>query len=155
MSRHCATVFALTDTPLDLQAFEYPPFRWLFITNVLNCCYSTIATLFYIFWFQDEVGGCGDGSNAILTAKSDGSGSASGCVREFELLGVFKSNSPRTALAVTTTVSTVCSFIFVLPGGWLADYFVEDRALVMLVGALLQTTCPCVRYLYILVVRAS
>jgi hypothetical protein len=39
-----------------VSAHRYPPFRWLFITNAFNTCYSTISTLFFIYWFQDDVG---------------------------------------------------------------------------------------------------
>jgi MFS family permease len=105
-------------------------------------CYSSIANLFFIYWFQDEVGGCVSGD--VATNLGAGSGSANSCVPEFTLLGHFISSSPRTALALTTTISTVCSFVLVLPGGWIADRFVEDRALVMLVGALLQTSAPLI-----------
>jgi MFS family permease len=114
----------------------------MFITNAFNTCYSSIANLFFIYWFQDEVGGCVSGD--VATNLGAGSGSANSCVPEFTLLGHFISSSPRTALALTTTISTVCSFVLVLPGGWIADRFVEDRALVMLVGALLQTSAPLI-----------
>lgn len=33
-----------------VSAYQFPPFRWLFITNVANCCYGTIANLFFIYW---------------------------------------------------------------------------------------------------------
>ena len=32
------------------SAHKFPPFRWLFITNAFNACYSQIATLFFIYW---------------------------------------------------------------------------------------------------------
>ena len=31
---------------------RYPPFRWLFVTNVFNTCYGSIANLFFIYWFR-------------------------------------------------------------------------------------------------------
>ena len=78
---HCGVV--LRATASGLQAFKYPPFRWLFITNTLNSCYTTIASLYFVFWFQDEVGGC----EAASGVSTDDSGSAGGCVPEFTFLG--------------------------------------------------------------------
>ena len=106
-----------------VSAFKYPPFRWLFITNIFNTCYSSIANLFFIYWFQDEVGG--PDSN-------------------FVLLGHHITHSPRTALAFTSTMSTICSFFLVFPGGYIADRFVDNRAVIMLISALLQTSAPLI-----------
>ena len=64
-----------------------------------------ISNLFFIYWFQDEVG-------------KDG----------FSLLGHHITNSPQTALAFTTTIGTVCGFVLTLPGGWIADRWADDRA---------------------------
>ena len=83
-----------------VSAFRYEPFRWLFVTNVFNQCYGQICGLFFIYWFQDEVGGPGS---------------------DFTLLGRHVTSSPRTALALTSTIQTVCGFVFIPPGGWLGD----------------------------------
>jgi hypothetical protein len=124
-----------------VSAFKYPPFRWLFITNVRKltsrsaligeaspCCarqvcntvYSTFSSLFFIYWFQDEVGKHG-----------------------FSLLGRHITNAPQTALAFTGTIGTFCGF-FLTAGGWIADRFPHQRAQLLFVSAFLQTACPVV-----------
>jgi len=46
-----------TSTLADfVSAFKYPPFRWLFITNVCNTVYGTFAGIFFIYWVS-EAGG--------------------------------------------------------------------------------------------------
>lgn len=102
-----------------VSAFQYPPFRWLFVTNVMNTVYSSFASIFFIFWFQDEVGNHG-----------------------FSLLGRHITDAPQTALAFTSTISQITGFILTAPGGWIADKFPYNRAQLLFVSALVQTLCP-------------
>ena len=76
-SQPCTTRVALTLQDF-VSAFKHPPFRWLFITNVMNTVYGSFAGIFFIFWFQDEVGKHG-----------------------FSLLGRHITDAPQTALAFT------------------------------------------------------
>eukprot|EP01051_Picozoa_sp_SAG22_P012139 SAG22_NODE_1236_length_5055_cov_12.649593_5_plen_667_part_00 len=173
------------------SAHRYPPFRWLFITNAFNTCYSTTTSLFFIYWFQDDVGfastdadehcfhcptvGAGStfttcpadvadealsqqgiGDYCYLTAAGSGctvddchalavaSGQPCYCRADFTLFGRHISNSPQTALAFNATVGTILSFVLTLPGGWIADRWKHDRAMIMLISALVQTICPIV-----------
>ena len=41
-------------------------------------------------------------------------------------------------------MGTVVSFFFVPAGGWVADKFQDNRPVVMLVSALVQTACPLI-----------
>jgi hypothetical protein len=48
-----STLVRVKDTVADfVSAYQFPPFRWLFITNVANTCYGTIANLFFIYWVR-------------------------------------------------------------------------------------------------------
>ena len=62
----------------------------------------------------------------------------------FSLLGHHITNSPQTALAFTATIGTVCGFVLTLPGGWIADRWVDDRATILLISSLVQTSCPLI-----------
>ena len=90
-------------------------------TQVCNTVYSTFSSLFFIYWFQDEVGKHG-----------------------FYLLGRHITNAPQTALAFTGTIGTFCGFFLTAPGGWIADRFPHQRAQLLFVSAFLQTACPIV-----------
>lgn len=118
VSQSCTTKVALTIADF-VSAFQYPPFRWLFITNVMNTVYSSFAGIFFIFWFQDEVGSNG-----------------------FSLLGRHITDAPQTALAFTSTISQITGFVLTAPGGWIADKFPYNRAQLLFVSALVQTLCP-------------
>ena len=98
------------------SAFRFAPFRWLFLTNTLNTCYSQLCSMYFIYWFQDEI------------------------APNFDLFGHHVTSSTRTAVALGSTISTVCSFVLVLPGGWLADR--TSRPTIMFATSLLQTACP-------------
>ena len=118
VSQPCTTKVALTVADF-VSAFQYPPFRWLFITNLMNTVYSSFAGIFFIYWFQDEVGKNG-----------------------FSLLGHHITDAPQTALAFTSTVSQITGFVLTAPGGWIADKFPYNRAQLLFVSALVQTLCP-------------
>jgi hypothetical protein len=117
-SQPCTKKVALTIADF-VSAFQYPPFRWLFITNVMNTVYSSFAGIFFIFWFQDEVGSNG-----------------------FNLLGRHITDAPQTALAFTSTISQITGFVLTAPGGWIADKFPYNRAQLLFISALVQTLCP-------------
>ena len=60
-----------TSTLADfVSAFKYPPFRWLFITNVCNTVYGTFAGIFFIYWVSEaggkRVGGRGGGERGTV-----------------------------------------------------------------------------------------
>jgi MFS family permease len=80
---------------------------------------SSFAGIFFIFWFQDEVGSNG-----------------------FSLLGRHITDAPQTALAFTSTISQITGFVLTGPGGWIADKFPYNRAQLLFVSALVQTLCP-------------
>ena len=80
---------------------------------------SSFAGIFFIFWFQDEVGSNG-----------------------FSLLGRHITDAPQTALAFTSTISQITGFVLTAPGGWIADKFPYNRAQLLFVSALVQTLCP-------------
>lgn len=61
---------------------------------------SSFAGIFFIYWFQDEVGQNG-----------------------FSLLGRHITDAPQTALAFTSTISQITGFVLTAPGGWVADRF--------------------------------
>jgi hypothetical protein len=90
-------------------------------TQVCNTVYGTFSSLFFIYWFQDEVGKHG-----------------------FYLLGRHITNAPQTALAFTGTIGTFCGFFLTAPGGWIADRYPHQRAQLLFVSAFLQTACPIV-----------
>ena len=48
---------------------------------------------------------------------------------------------------MTQTMTSVVGFILVLPGGWVADYWVESRATVLMIGSLVQTSAPLINAL--------
>jgi MFS family permease len=104
------------------SAFGHAPFRWLFLTNMLNNCYSQLCSIYYVYWFQDEI------------------------APRFDLLGHHLTSSTRAAVAIGSTISIVCSFVLVLPGGWLADRY--RRTTIMFATSLLQTVCPLMNALY-------
>lgn len=119
-------------------------------SQVFNSCYGQISSLFFIYWFQDEVGANG-----------------------FSLLGHHITDSAQTALAFTNTIGTVAicikidelcieiaefcikvdecnaygqvvGFVVTLPGGWIADHWVENRATILLIASLIQTSSPLI-----------
>eukprot|EP01052_Picozoa_sp_SAG31_P003368 SAG31_NODE_128_length_23532_cov_21.204754_13_plen_456_part_00 len=104
------------------SAFRFPPFRWLFLTNTLNTCYAQLCSMYYVYWFQDEI------------------------APHFNLFHHHLTSSTQTAVALGSTISTICSFVLVLPGGLLADR--TSRATIMFVTSLLQTVCPLLNAFY-------
>ena len=70
-----------TSTLADfVSAFKYPPFRWLFITNVRNTVYGTVAGIFFIYWVSEaggkRVGGRGGGERGRTGVVLQGLGLA-------------------------------------------------------------------------------
>eukprot|EP01048_Picozoa_sp_COSAG05_P010632 COSAG05_NODE_950_length_6467_cov_231.083857_8_plen_410_part_00 len=104
------------------SAFAHPPFRWLFLTTALNACYSLVCSIFYAYWFQDEI------------------------APNFTVMGHLVTTHTQTALALASTISNVVSFFFVLPSGWLADH--HDRCTILCLSSLVQTASPLLNGLY-------
>jgi MFS family permease len=107
-----------------LSATKYPPFRWLFISGLCNSTYSTVQNLYFVYWFQDEVGIQGYTLNMLVWT--------------------FHCTSAVTALAFLSTIDVVVGAICTVPGGLLADYFAERRTDVMMCGTLLTVFQPLV-----------
>ena len=104
-----------------LSALKHPPFRWLFITSVCNGTYSTIQGLYFIYWFQDEVG-----------------------IHGYSFFGHHVTDSAITAMAFLSTIDIVIGVVCTLPGGLIADHFADKRPLVLMVGAVLTVFQPLV-----------
>jgi nitrate/nitrite transporter NarK len=62
----------------------------------------------------------------------------------FSIMGHHITHSPRTAVAITGTIQNICAFVLTAPGGWVADRFSSQRALLLMGSALIQTVCPLI-----------
>ena len=85
----------------------------MFIASVMGSVYQTIGDLYFIYWFQDEVG-------------QDG----------FEFFHHHIANSTQTKLALSlSALPNQIIALFTLPAGWMADKLHHERCLVCCIGS--------------------